>query len=298
MSKRLAVPGVIGAVLVAFALVNAWPLLQPPVQAAIISGLVAGGTALLAAWLLVWQIGKQAQNAIAANRTTEAIKLKKEVYQEFIAACRKATNAQSKVISYTQRFELAITAAQSLRSQGLAPTPPEARALAFSDLSFKASNRMAELVMLQERWEIIDPRTTIFREAFFHANYELREAQGKYYEMALRHMPHQLPDGMLVPWAVPDDMTKAMIVELGDALRHAYHLQDSYVSDLQNEMQNALLGELFDPNRVPVREPKDPAFTTVRLDRIPELKWFFANTPSGKYRDKVEAESAEKFKKA
>ena len=154
---------------------------------------------------------------------------------------------------------------------------------------------MTDLILLQERWEIIDPRTTIFRQAFHHAHFELVAAWPPYFEMALRQMPLQLPDGRVVPWNAPDAATYGNIKSLGDAMRRGYDLHRCYIGDLQVEMQNLLLGELFEPHIVPRRSSPDPNYRAVRLDRISELEIFFANTPSGRMRTKVEAEAEARF---
>lgn len=284
-----------GALAVLGAVIVAWPHLDPPVRAALISGVVTALAALLGASLLVWQIGTQAKSAIAANRTTEALKLKKDVYLELVKACREASNAQIDVTSYILQFELAITQARSSVSLGFPVQPPAARARQLMELYSAAGSKTTELIMVQERWEIIDPRTAIFRQAFGHAHHELMAAWGKYFEMTLQYMPHPAPDGTTPPWQVPDPQAQASITALGDGMRHAYDLYGCYIYDLQKEMQNALLGELFEPNRVPLRDAPDPTFRTIRLDMIPELEAFFASTPMGINRIKVEAEARARF---
>ena len=141
MNKKFALP-IITAAALAIAAVLGFAIgagksigsnLAPPVQAAFVSSIFSGLSttigALIGAGFLVWQIGKQARNAIAANRTTEAIKLKKDVYLDFVRACQATTDAQLKVTSYIQRLELGLEGAQGAVAMGLPIARPAARDL-------------------------------------------------------------------------------------------------------------------------------------------------------------------------
>lgn len=272
-----------GALAVLGVAIIAWPHLDPPVRAAIISGVVTALAALLGASLLVWQIGTQAKSAIAANRTTEALKLKKEVYVDIAAACLKVSKAQSDLTIYVQRFETGLDFAlrMAILQSTAASATPSQRAIPLTTLFFDASSAMTALIGLQQRWEIIDPRTAIFRKAFAHADHELRKAWDEYSGVAAFDMPYDRPDGV-VSWVCPDATRIAEIKAIGDKLRKGIALHTNYLIDFQVEMQNLLLGELFSGNRVPGRTPILPEYRVVRLDDLDELEAFFAATEAGR----------------
>lgn len=288
MNKKIVVCCMIAAALVALGLFSFWPQLDPPVRAAVISGVFTAATALLGAALLVWQIGRQAMNAIAANRTTEALKLKKDVYVEITTACSAVSKAQSELLTYVQRFESGLDFAETVSQFG-APAAPSQRAIQLSTLYFAASSAMISLIGVQERWEIIDPRTAIFRKAFAHAAHELRKAWKEYSGVAAHDMPYDRPDTGAVSWVRP---TRARIAELkaiGDKLREGVALHTIYLVDLQVEMQNLLLGELFAGNKVTGRTPRLEHYRTVRLDDVAALETYFASTDA--FREAAEGQS-------
>ena len=145
---------------------------------------------------------------------------------------------------------------------------------------------MTALIGLQERWEIIDPRTAIFRKAFAHAAYELGEAWKEYLEVAAHDMPYERPDG-IISWKCPTLARIAEIKAIGDKLREGIALHRCYLIDFQVEMQNLLLGELFAGNRVTGRTPILARYRTVRLDDVAELEPYFAATDAARAQEQV-----------
>ena len=73
---------------------------------------------------------------------------------------------------------------------------------------------------------------------------------------------------------------------------------NTYLSDLRNELQTLLLGELFPGNRLPKRIPIDPAFKVISLEpeAIGQLQEYFLNqTEWGKQSKKYEMDAHMRF---
>lgn len=185
MKKKHITYGVIAATFLVVVLCGLWPSLMPPVQASVIGAVVTVVTAAVGAALLFWQIGQQAQNAIKANRETEAAKLKKEVYEEIVKGCRAQRNADGELTTFIHSFNFALGSARAAVNSGVGYKPPDARAARLIGLFYEASKRSTELMALQERYEIIDPRTSIFRSAFACATREIDKAWRPYFDQGL-----------------------------------------------------------------------------------------------------------------
>jgi hypothetical protein len=130
-----------------------------------------------------------------------------------------------------------------------------------------------EVVGLTEKWEIIDPRVSIFRPALHVRKKELLLAQLAYDAHALTAMPNDLAAGPF--WIAPDQHRLDDLKARTDALVEALWNVGMCVSDYRTEMQNALLKELFEPNKAPVRKPEDPKYRPIELDRSDELLAYF-----------------------
>ena len=117
------------------------------------------------------------------------------------------------------------------------------------------------------------------------ALHDYREAQTAYFRLVMHWTPADKPtssNGETYPWTPPDANAFESIRTLGASLTDTLSTFGSYIYDMQIEMQNLLLGDLF-PYRVPLRQPLDPKYVVVRLDRSDELKAYFeTQTPYGK----------------
>ena len=70
------------------------------VLAAMIGAIATVVAGVIGALVVVWQIGRQARDAIRQTRHNETLKLKLKVYEEIIATCRSASDAVVNLSSY------------------------------------------------------------------------------------------------------------------------------------------------------------------------------------------------------
>jgi hypothetical protein len=106
--KATPVVGIVAGVAVVCGLVGyiiaQWPVIEATLKPAIISGAFTILAAMGGALVVFWQLRKQAENTIRANRHNEMMKLKKEVYIEILSTCKTAMAANRALQQFVVRF--------------------------------------------------------------------------------------------------------------------------------------------------------------------------------------------------
>jgi hypothetical protein len=250
-----------------------WDKILPQVQGSIVAGVFTMLSAIGGVGVVMYQLRRQAENTKEANARNEAMKLKKQIYEEILEVCSNELKTEAALRSYIQRYSLDVNTATILAKTAVAITIPEARYKRLIDLVSEHSTAVNAVVSMTEKWEIVDPRVDVFRPALHVKKQELLMAQMLYNGMALMTMPFDNPQGppfWMVHAQKPDEL-KAK----GDAVCAALWNLGTCVGDYQTEMQNALLGELFKGNKAPVRQPLDAAYRPIELAKRDELMAFF-----------------------
>ena len=218
--------------------------------------------AAIAAAAAVYQITKQARMG-----------LKVELYREALAAVEAQGDAER---ALSTKFHILKSLIQVWQRPeqfgGIRPNASTSWA-ELHDLSYKAQGEAAEMMTLIEKWQIVEPKLDVFRLAFGSASHDLREAWMRLSQVVGRVVP-TVPGGPAPPQPSTEtlDATAAAI----DPLLNAASRLSAWVADFQLEMQALLLSDLF-PNELQRREPLDPRFFVVRLDRYAALKEHFLN---------------------
>ncbi|NKM96963.1 hypothetical protein [Rhizobium leguminosarum] len=265
-----------------------WPSLGPFIGA--IATVVA---ATLGALVVIWQNAKQARRATAQIRHTEAVKLKMRVYEEIVGLCHVAGDAQVAYSSYVRGFAIDLTLFREMTQAGLSWGVPKARAPGLFEKQARFSEAVIALVFLTERWGVIHPGLEMYRLAFNVASHDEGVAFSPYRSLAIRLMPAENPNspqqGSLFPWTLPDDAAIQALEVATEALISAIDSFGGFIYDFQIDMQNLLVGELFE-HRITPREPLDPKVVVARLDDWKKLKAYFENSTAwGKAKNDIEA---------
>jgi len=234
--------------------------------------------ALISAYVIIRQIGKQARNAIKQSRDNEALKLKLEIYKDIIGISRETSRAISDLKSFVWQFQLALTLSRQMQAEMGGHVIPSARPSIFTEKKSQVSASCIRVIAITETWQIIDKRISIFRTAVNTALYDVDDAYAAYFNAALRAMPVGIPDhpvdGQTFPWVPPSQEVLEQIQALGNRLDDALMTLQSYIFDFQAEMQNLLLADMFKPT-IPPRAPLDAKSVVVQLDRHEELMAHF-----------------------
>jgi len=266
--------------------------INPDTQTALIGALATVVTATLGALLVVWQIGRQARNAIRQNQHNEALKLKLHVYEEIVAICRAASHAEVDFSSFVRLFQIDLELCRQMSQIGQPRSIPKARVPVLIEKNTALRDKTIEIISFTERWQIIDPRIEIFRIAINVAIYDIEAANSKYFNTAIKIMPHEMPghqeQGTLFPWHPPNQDAILEFKILSEELINKLSDLGCYIYDFQVEMQTLLVGELF-KHDLPPRNPIDPRNIVIQLNRYEELVAYFDNQTAWG-RDKAEIE--------
>jgi hypothetical protein len=271
--------------------VSWWTTLTPQIQGALIGAAATALAAVLGFTAIFIQLGRQARNAIAQNRENERTKLKLKIYEDIVAICAQASDAEITFSGYIRSYLMNVSIARSLQKQGQSYSIPRERFPEMNELNSAASRSAIGVISTVERWTVIDPRVDIFRVAMSVALHEVQEAfTGKFVPAVIRTMPIQHPQtGELFPWSPPPDQVIEELDSLGNGVIDALGLIGNVLFDFQVEMQNLLLGELFS-GRAERRDPLDPKYIVTRIDRHGELlKQFETQTAWGLHKAEIEA---------
>jgi hypothetical protein len=289
--KRL-VAALLGGIVVATALcfwrtpiLDLWNSLRAEVRTALISGVATVTAASIAATMVVWQIGKQAQNAIRQSSHSERIKLKLQLYNEISEVVRLAGRRELDFSSYISKFAIEAMYYQAAVDAGLKGRVPSARAPVMMEVKNNFRIQAAELLHVIEEWEIIDPRLNIFKTAFNVAVHDVEQSFQSYLSAVMHVYPVEFPDGHpnkgeLAPWQPPSPGRLQDIKALGEHVWDKLLTFGSYLFDFRVEIQNLLMQDLFD-NRATPRVPIDPKYVVVTLENAAELERVFAQSPWG-----------------
>lgn len=255
--------------------------------------------ATIAAMMIIYQLGRQHRNELTRQENATRSKLKLEIYQEFSPFLSNSMEALVETGGYARSSPLHASMFATQVSMGWNPLPISDRAKVFLDLHYKAVNSMTDLIIQLEKYFIVCPRLEIFRLAFGCALHELGSRFDKLHTFMIQHYPINVGDTGTVNFVKVFD---SQLLQEQQSLCLAYANAEmdinTYLSDLRNELQTLLLGELFSGNRLPKRIPIDPAFKVISLEpeAIGQLQEYFLNqTEWGKQSKKYEMDAHMRF---
>ncbi len=262
-----------------------WPVIEVALRPAIITGGCTIAAAVGAALVVLWQLRKQAANTARANRHTEALNLKKEVYEEVVGICRKGTDASSRLYHYIQRFagDVALLRNVYTDEEKLPPELiPKQRYKIVRDLQNDLVVKVARLIRAVQRWKIINPKLDLFEYALNNGMFDVEAATKQYHLQTMAILPFSDDAPLKMEFKLPGEDGMAKLFKHSDNVLRAVARVQQWIADMQVELQNELLGELF-ANQVVRREDPDPTddilapFKVLRLDRHDELVFYFKN---------------------
>lgn len=256
-----------------------WPTVGPPLWPSIITGMFTLGAAGLAAFVVFWQLRKQADNTDKSNRKIEAMKLKKEVYGEILPSIKKAAKVTGRVTGYLRLFVVELKMAQQVEKKGQFVRIPSARFFEFNKMLEAVRNAASKLMRFTEEWEIIEPRCDLFRIALHSALHDIETLKKDYQLQLTMAMPIENAEGVAYPWTATN-LDIGALEEDTETFTDALITLASYIHDIRIEAQIFLLSDMFD-KEVKRRVPLDQKYKVLRLDQYDELIAYFEATPRG-----------------
>ncbi|WP_416066637.1 hypothetical protein ACK9YZ_11150 [Rhizobium sp. ZK1] len=237
--------------------------LDPGLKGPVIGAAATCFAALLGFTAVFLQLG----NAIKANKKNEQIKRKVEIYEQTLGTSRNAEGAGLKLQNYLNRFQMSLDLVQIWNNAGDKWQIPAERYPQYLELRNEASTAFIGVITMIESWHIVEPKLDVFRYAISMGLEELSKVQ-RPPDLLVYKMPVH---GHESTWSIPSPEEHADIMDrLNRELRQIQRLL-AWVGDFKVEMQILLLGELFPNNTLERRQPYDPDFFCIRLDRHKEI---------------------------
>ena len=244
----------------------------PDIRPNVVSGLFTLAAAAVAATVVFWQLRKQAENAAKSNQQNEALKLKKEIYEEVwkrIDQARAALNALSVHLTGVQDV-----AVRFLEHDAQMPGASLDRPT-FDASSRAANTACLELIRIADTWMVADARLRIFSLSFN----ELYE-HGKYIALDYRSdtaIPLGNHDVVGVSFRSPSENPEAEALDdlifLIARWLDVIDMWESCIDDYQRAMQQVLLSDLFTLHieRSSFKQTERQRLRTLRLDDYDNL---------------------------
>lgn len=260
---------------------------------------------LLAAFLAFRQIDKQRRNSLDLQREAKRNEFKLEVYREFAKKLDPTEDGLSEIALYVVSAADEADQSEYWRKRGITPTPLKHDGKVFSDLYVDAGLHVAEVIMLIERYLVVQPDLDVFRLALNAAMHDTRTLQSEILATMFKWFPIRRPEGSTVGPEVmnvreiPQDVIETLRKKGWEF--HSRVIQiGSYLDDLRRELQIHLLSGIFENPDVPRRNPADPAQRVVTLDKSEveaHRKYFLEETAWGKELAKLDREERARFAK-
>lgn len=249
---------------------------------------------IIAAGVIFWQMDRQHRSALLLQKENAREALHSEVYDKLRLAIVNAQTAVSNVSPYVRLIPTELLDYRERKSMGIDDVQGSPiirkRVPEFGDLHSQLSSAVVELLIIFESYAIAIPKFEVFQNALRATLYDAMQASVAVSSELLTVLPTELgrplsPDPQYsqeqhyVP-DPPDDNKLAQLQRVIDAYLTPIDNIGFYVHDLRVEAQNTLLKDLYPGQRVPLRQPIDPADKVISVDQATELKRYFREETS------------------
>jgi hypothetical protein len=220
---------------------------------------------VIAALMIVYQLGRQHKNETARQNENSKDQLRLQIYQEISMQLARADDLVNKAYLHVGLVHThsAIYAAQA--AQGLNPLPVEERPLALHAEHHVATHEVIGVVFLIEKYVVVHPDLDIFKLAFGSCLHDASEALDQMTRFMFGRFPTEDDAGNLHNVRMLSDDELNNLHLLASAYQKAMSELMGYLGDLRVELQSLLLGRLF-PNTIPRRRPADSQIKVISLE--------------------------------
>ena len=244
---------------------------------------------------IAWQLGRQGRLTREDAKLAQQREFKNRLFHEGLDAAHSMSIAATEFGSYLRKVRMQLWIAKERAKEGT-QFIPDVRFTEVMDLYGRFSDARLDFVFLVEQRRIIDPRMTLFRTAISAATHEFGERYPREFGQALiPRLPMDMPNGRTCPYSPPDDAAMEAIDHELEIAEQATLSCVMYAQDFMVELQNTLLGDVFD-QQVEHRDPPDPSARVIRLDEFEEISLWLKRTPWGQECAQLEAEAKERFR--
>ena len=260
-----------------------------------LSGIVIG------AKMIVYQLARQHESALALQKESLREKLRLEIHREFLPLLDEAGDKSSSARIYAFTIPVNFRNYLDQFHKGFNPRPIKDRSPEFSKRHFESINSIIKLVRLIEKHDVVSKDLEIFKYALHVANHDLT----KFFHPLHSYLVHLLPmdvnepnsNVQVINVVHPTESDLQQLDVLVGAYINAQEDLDGFLYDLNVELQNIFLGKLFG-NKVPRRQPIDPRVKVVSTEpeEMKKLRHYFEKeTDWGRNKSRIEQEVSAKF---
>ena len=260
---------------------------------------------VIAAFMIVWQMGKQHRSSLDLQKENARAGIRAEIYSTLIDGINEAASAQINASSYVRFLPVSLRIYRDNTRLVMNPLPVKERSEEMRQRHYEMTNSIIRLLSIFESYVIAVPEFGVFQDAFNSAIHDVGEAFDPLFQGTLRILPVDAPAaqdaGRVVneqgplPAHVIAPLTDNEFQELDQLVERYLDAAGDiacYIYDLRVEAQNALLSDLYPNQRAPRREPRDPIYRVVTVENAEELKAYFRNeTPWGRNMQRIDEET-------
>lgn len=219
--------------------------------------------------LLIFQLRKQNENTINLQKKQFKEKIQHDIFNEIRAIIDESANSYAKLSSKLFGITMKMDSDLFLSEFGIAPSPIKERPENYQDLHYLFSQSILKLIFILEKYTITDCIFEIFNMAFQSSMYDLSNNFRDIHDSLLKLLPVDIPkedqERLGVKTIEPKFDKKKELSELKQHIRtYDTKLLDiiSYIKDLEIEIQNILLSEIFD-NTLQPRKHNDDEYIVI-----------------------------------
>ncbi len=258
---------------------------------------------LLTAFIAVWVAYLGFKHALKRQAKDYQHQFQIRTYEEILKPINEALDQSSTYMALLNGFASQVSLNYMAQQEGYSPTDLKRRP---EDYIHKHHEYLKSLVRLMKSLEsilIIDPKLKIFITAISSVHWDISECRDQIsqdtYSYLVKDLVGKNGENIQVP---PESVTleeKERIAKVVTDMNEIMIDGTCYIMDLQIELQNLLLGEVYGGKKLKHREPVDPKKIAISLENYDALKRHFKeNHPLGQEQDRLVATIKEHLKNA
>lgn len=261
-------------------------------QQVVIPAAVSFFSTVIGVAVVVFQLRRQARNAIAQTRKNEELKRKVEIFERLTDSIREAQDKIAAHTGYMRNFVDHLKILGFIKEASGTVSAPSVTVQEYQRLSSDALQAVSKVTRKINNWQIIEPKLDVFQDCFGMVLDEIHRMPGRADSLVIYEtMPLE---ERAAEWRLPSPDAQERLARRINQESREFDRLSCWLGDLQVELQLLLLGELFE-KEVPRRDPPDPDFFCIRLDKYSEIKERLDGSTWGAEVIEREAEAWDRF---
>ncbi len=246
-----------------------------------------------ATFAIIWQVRKQFSLAIDQTKSQSLNQISIELNKDVRDSVKFSYKYYAKIRIFLQLLPDQCIEFNRMRETHGSLIPNHRTYTEYSEMAYQFRSASNELIALTETIESIDPRVKVFRWAFNETVHRFQEAERHVSVFLAMKLSSERPteNGPIIqpPRSIPTNPQIEEHRQFFDVMVRAIDDFGSYSGDFRTEMQNLLLADIQNLP-LPVREPVDPSYKVISLEKSEKLeKYFFNETSWGRRKRELEA---------